>query len=226
MTKQTFAVLEAFMLANMTDPAHDSLHIYRVLNMALDIASHEKAVEMDVLLAACLLHDIGRELQYANPALCHAEEGAKMAYPWLLEQGWPPDTAAHIRDCIATHRFRGDNPPASPEAKILFDADKLDATGAMAIARTITYKALVGGALYNLDEGGKVITEGTSHNNSFFEEYNYKLRKVYDRFYTARGREVAEERRITGEAFYEAMLREVRQGHENGKALLEAALSD
>jgi uncharacterized protein len=225
-TKQTFAALEAFMLASMTDPAHDSLHIYRVLNMALDIATHEKEVDMDVLLAACLLHDIGRELQFANPALCHAREGARMAYAWLLEQGWPEDKAAHIRDCISSHRFRGDNPPASPEAKILFDADKLDATGTIAIARTITYLALVGGMLYNLDEQGRVITEGDGDNNSFFEEYNYKLRKVYDRFYTARGRELAEERRITGEAFYKAMLREVRQGHENGKALLEDALTE
>jgi uncharacterized protein len=224
LTKQTFAVLEAFMLTNMTDPAHDSLHIYRVLNTALDIASHEQGVNMETLLAACLLHDIGRERQFANPALCHAKEGAQMAYVWLTEQGWPEDKAAPIRDCISTHRFRGDNLPASLEAKILFDADKLDATGAMAIARTITYKALVGGTLYNLDDEGKVITEGTNHNNSFFEEYNYKLRKVYDRFYTARGRELAAERRIAGEAYYEAMLREVRQGHENGKALLEAAL--
>jgi uncharacterized protein len=224
MNRQTFAALEAFMLASMTDPAHDGLHIYRVLNMALEIASHEAGVDMEILLAACLLHDIGRERQFANPALCHAREGAQMAYVWLIEQGWPEDKAAHIRDCIATHRFRGDNPPASPEAKILFDADKLDATGAMAIARAITYKALVGGTLYNLDEEDKVITEGRENNNSFFEEYNYKLRKVYDRFYTARGKELAAERRVTGDAFYEGMLREVRQGHENGKALLEDAL--
>jgi uncharacterized protein len=226
MNRQTFAALEAFMLASMTDPAHDSLHIYRVLNTALDIACHEAGVDMEILLAACLLHDIGRERQFANPALCHAREGAQMAYVWLIEQGWAEDKAAHIRDCITTHRFRGDNPPASLEAKILFDADKLDATGAMAIARTFTYLALVGGTLYNLDEHSKVITGSRGNNNSFFEEYNYKLRKVYDRFYTVRGRELAAERRVTGDAFYEAMLREVRQGHENGKALLEAALTE
>jgi uncharacterized protein len=59
----------------MKDSAHDTEHIYRVLYVALDIARYEENVDGDVLIAACLLHDIGREEQNADPAVCHAAAG-------------------------------------------------------------------------------------------------------------------------------------------------------
>ena len=72
MTKTEYHAIKGFMNEKMQDAAHDKHHIYRVLYSALDIASHETSVDMDVLIAACLLHDIGREEQFKKPGLCHA----------------------------------------------------------------------------------------------------------------------------------------------------------
>ena len=79
MTKEIYDMLEGYMLSCMTDSAHDPEHIYRVLYSALEIAKTEENVDYDVLIAACLLHDVGRKEQFENPALCHAEEGAEKA---------------------------------------------------------------------------------------------------------------------------------------------------
>ena len=82
MTKETYQLLEHFMQSQMEerDSAHNQEHIYRVLAVGLDIAEHEPGVEYDVLIAACLLHDIGRKEQLENPRLCHAAE--HMLFYW------------------------------------------------------------------------------------------------------------------------------------------------
>ncbi len=61
MNKEAYQQLEEYMLQTMMDSAHDSQHVYRVLYMALDIAGTEEAVDFDILIASCLLHDVGRE---------------------------------------------------------------------------------------------------------------------------------------------------------------------
>lgn len=80
MDKKTFQVIENYMLDMMNDSAHDSLHIYRVLYQALRIARGYDKVNRDILIASCLLHDIGRMKEFQNPQLCHAVEGGEMAY--------------------------------------------------------------------------------------------------------------------------------------------------
>ena len=87
MTRETYTMLENYMCSCMTDIAHDKEHIYRVLYRALEIAEEEPGTDYDVLIAACLLHDIGRQEQFENPKVCHAEAGAKKAYDFLKEQG-------------------------------------------------------------------------------------------------------------------------------------------
>ena len=136
MKKETFSLLENYMHTCMGDSAHDGEHVRRVLYLALEIAEAEPAADRDVLIAACLLHDIGREEQFRDPSLCHARVGAEKAYRFLRGRGFPEDFSAHVRDCVRTHRFRSSDPPESIEAKILFDADKLDVTGAIGMART------------------------------------------------------------------------------------------
>ena len=79
MTKEIYKKLENYMLLCMKDSAHDKEHVYRVLYVALDIAREEKEVDYDVLISACLLHDIARQEQNENPELCHAEVGAEKA---------------------------------------------------------------------------------------------------------------------------------------------------
>lgn len=197
------------------DVAHDKEHIYRVLNTALDIAKTEAGVNKPILIAACLLHDIGRGKQFENPKLCHAREGAKMAYQFLRGKEVNQEEAIKVKECIETHRFRSDVSPESIEAKILFDADTLDVTGALGIARSLYYEGKTGIPLYHVDRKGKIIEGEEDLEDSFLKEYNYKLKNVYKRLYTKRGKEIAEERRkITG-AFYEELYKEITFNREN-----------
>ncbi|MBQ4040510.1 MAG: HD domain-containing protein [Oscillospiraceae bacterium] len=226
MDKKTYSLLENYMLSCMLDSAHDKEHIYRVLYTALDIAKTEKAVDYDVLICACLLHDIGRKEQFENSALCHAVVGGEKAYRFLTENGFDPDFAEHVKSCITTHRFRKSTPPQSLEAKILFDADKLDAAGAMGIARTLIYKGQVNDPLYSLTADGQVSSGETDDKPSFFHEYHYKLKNIYNSFYTHRGAELANKRRQAAENFYSAIYNEVSSSYKNGCAHLDEIIME
>ena len=82
MTKAFFEQLESYMLLCNVDSAHDPHHIYRVLYYALELAKGEQ-VDYDVLITACMLHDIGRPEQFADPGVCHAQAGAEKAKKFL-----------------------------------------------------------------------------------------------------------------------------------------------
>ena len=137
MTQENYCLIENYMLSCAADSAHDAEHIYRVLYNALEIAKGEEGVDHDVLIAACLLHDIGRKEQLEDPTKCHAMVGSEKAWAFLCANGFSEEFAAQVRHCIQVHRFRKSLPPQTVEAKILFDADKLDVTGALGIARTL-----------------------------------------------------------------------------------------
>jgi len=210
MDKGMYATIESFMLECMKDSAHDKEHVYRVLNNALSIAQTEPQTDYTVLITACLLHDIGRTDQLKDPTVCHAAVGSEKAYVFLLEKGWNAETAARVRDCIRTHRFRKNDPPQTLEAKILFDADKLDVVGAIGIARTLAYQGAVSAPMYSRLPDGSVSSGAGDAVPSFFREYKFKLEKLYDRFYTQKGAELAANRRDAARRFYEDLLREVR----------------
>jgi uncharacterized protein len=226
MTKEAYTMLEDYMLSCMEDSAHDAEHIYRVLYNALQIARDEENVNYDILIAACLLHDIGRKEQFADPSLCHAAVGAQKAWRFLTENGFAPDFAEAVAHCIRTHRFRKAMPPQTVEAKILFDADKLDVTGAIGIARTLMYKADMAEPLYHVLPDGR-ISDGTEDlGPSFFREYKFKLEKMYDRFYTKTGEAMARQRRKIAADFYESLYREVNAGYTEGKNALQAYVTE
>lgn len=220
MNKDVYAKIESYMLCCMKDSAHDREHVYRVLYNALDIAAAESNVDYDVLIAACLLHDIGREEQFKDPKLDHAEVGGDKAYAFLVGSGFSAEFAAKVKSCIITHRFRKSRPPESVEAKILFDADKIDVTGAMGVARTLVYKGGVGDPLYSLGSDGLPSSGENDEKSSFFQEYHFKLKNLYDRFYTKMGREIAEKRRAAAKIFYEKLYEEVENTYVSGKRLL------
>jgi uncharacterized protein len=204
LTREQYRNIEEYMLTCMKDSAHDKEHIYRVLFVALDIAQSETDMDDDVLIAACLLHDIGRDEQRRNPEICHASAGGEMAYRYLTEAGWEEKRARHVKACIETHRYRTDRVPQSLEAKILFDADKIDATGTLGIARTILYRADGVEPLYSVSDG--TVSDGSGDTEpSFFQEYKFKLEKLYGKFYTKRAEEIAKERRASAAAFYEVV---------------------
>jgi uncharacterized protein len=224
MQRDMYIEIEKYMLSCMNDGAHDCQHIYRVLYSALDIAN-DYYVDKEVLIAASLLHDIGREAQFHNHKLDHAIIGSDMAYDYLQQIGWSEYKAQHVKDCISKHRYRNSNPPISIEAKILFDADKLDATGTMGIVRTIAYKGIVAEPLYCVDEWGNVQSgDGEEEKSSFFQEYNWKLKNVYDKFFTSRAKILAERRRKASIDFYENMYKEVKVIHQIGLKVLNNEL--
>lgn len=220
MNQNQYKKIETYMLSCMKDSAHDKEHVYRVLFTALDIASTEIGVNLDVLITACLLHDIGRDEQFANPELDHAVVGAEKAYAFLCGIGYEDGYAKQVADCIRAHRFRSDHPPVTMEEKILFDSDKVDVTGALGIARSLLFEGKVGTPLYRLDGAGN-ISDGTNDiEASFFHEYKHKLEGLYAKFYTRRGGELALERQKAAVDFYNSLLRETVLMREKGLSLL------
>ncbi len=221
-----YKLIEDYMLCCMCDSAHDREHIYRVLYVALDIAKHENNVNDDVLLTACLLHDIGRKEQFEDHQLDHAAIGAVKARDFLMENGFDEVFSDKVAACIRAHRYRGENPPREIEEKILFDADKIDATGTLGIARTIFYTGQVGEPLYSLNRDG-IVSDGADDTvPSFFQEYKFKLEGLYSKFYTRRGKEIAIQRQNSAVAFYESMFMEVQESYSIGKALISDKLTE
>ena len=226
MTQKQYLILENYMLSCMEDSAHDAEHIYRVLYNALQIAKAEENVNYDILITACLLHDIGRREQFADHSLCHAVVGAEKACRFLLEQGYAPEFAEAVAHAIRTHRFRKAMQPETLEAKILFDADKLDVTGAIGIARTLMYKADMAEPLYHMLPDGR-ISDGTEDlGPSFFREYKFKLETMYDRFSTKTGETLARHRQRIAADFYESLYREVNTGYTEGKTMLQDLMEE
>lgn len=210
MTKENLSLIEDYMLQCAKDSAHDKEHIYRVLYTALHIAQFCENVDTDILIAACLLHDTARPEQLENPKVCHAEKGAQRAFEFLSRNGFDKSFAEKVSSCILTHRFRNDRQPQSIEAKILFDADKIDVAGAMGIARTLIYSGETRRPLYSLINDSE-INDGTIKDDTFFAEYKFKLERLYDRFYTEKGREIALQRKKHAEDFYNNLLGEVSE---------------
>ena len=150
--------------------------------------------------------------------------GAEKAYHFLLEQGFETEYAQQVKHCIQTHRYRKSNLPQSMEAKILFDADKLDVAGAIGISRTLIYKGIVSEPLYSVLADGTVSDGEGDTAPSFFQEYKYKLENIYSNFYTAKAAQMAEERRHIAVEFYQSLYREVNSSYQNGRDKLDRLL--
>ena len=225
MRRSEFSAIHDYMLECMErDSAHGRDHVERVLFTALELASGETTLDHDVLIAACLLHDIGRREQNADPSLCHAQVGAEKAYRFLRARGWTEELARQVESCIRTHRFRSSGPPESIEAKLLFDADKLDAAGAVGIARTLLYHGRAGEPLYTQTEDGAVSDGSGDREPSFFQEYQAKLAGIYEHFYTPQAARLARTRQAAAVQFYQALLQEVGTSRRSGQARLDALL--
>ncbi len=193
---------------NKVRKSHDWEHTQRVFNLCLHIGRKEGA-DLEVLKLAAVLHDIGREEQdESNGELCHAERGAFMAEEVLKKYNYPEITIDRIIHCIETHRFRGEKMPQSKEAKILFDADKIDAIGAIGIGRAFVFAGEIGAKVHNKDidiEKTKSYTE----EDTAYREFTVKLQKVKDRMLTEEGKRIAEERHKFMVDFFDRLNKEV-----------------
>lgn len=214
MNKQKYEIIEKYMRSCMdnNDTAHGYQHVYRVLYNALEL-SKEYEVDNEVLIASSLLHDIGRDSQCKNANIDHAKIGAEMAYLYLTSNGWSKNKANHIKECISTHSNRE---ACSIEAKIVYDADKLDIIGAIGIARLIAHSGIVSHPLYSVNNHGMVLSGGKNEKGSFFRQYNQDFKKIYDRFYTNKAKKIAQNKKETSLDYYNKLFEEVCYIHKNG----------
>lgn len=209
MDKAEYRRIEEYMISCMEDAAHDVHHIYRVLGQALSLTS-DYEVDYDILIASCLLHDIGRKEEKEGLGDDHAQIGGVKAEKFLVSIGWSEERAAWVRECITSHRFRKDRKPETIEAKLLFDSDKLDVIGAIGISRTLLFAGSYNIPLYYLDSEGHLL-EGTEKTDpdSFFREYNFKMKRVPDQLNTPKARSIAKQRISGMEAFVAELKEEV-----------------
>jgi uncharacterized protein len=202
-----FVKEQAEKLFNGAKGSHDWEHTLRVYGLCERIGPAEGA-DMDVLRTAAYLHDIGRADQDSTSgAVCHAEKGAEMARPIVEKLPLSEEQKANIIHCIRTHRFRGKCRPDTTEAKVLFDADKLDAIGAVGVARAFLFAGEVGARLHN---SHMKIEETTpySREDTGFREFKVKLCKIREKILTAEGRKLANERHAFMESFFNRFLEE------------------
>ena len=154
-----------------SDPVHGYPHVRRVRELALQIASHYSKVDREVIELAALLHDIARN----GPGKAdHAFTSAKVAELLLKSMGYPEEKVALVVEAISAHSYSASREPQSLEARILSDADKLDALGAIGIARVFLYSGAI----------GRSIEESIAHIKT-------KILKLPDLMKTPEGKELA-----------------------------------
>lgn len=206
--------------------AHDIDHVMRVYNLALTIAANETDVDLEVLQAAVLLHDIGGAQEANDPTgkTDHAVVSCEMAKPILENLNFSSDKIKHIQDCILSHRYRNDNEPETIEAKILFDADKLDGVGAIGIARGYAwvgkYRAKIYKKVAEIEEYAREnLTEGKINGRIIDKslhspQLNWELKEKFlkDKLYTATAKKICAERSAYHEEFLNRLEQEI-----NGK---------
>jgi uncharacterized protein len=192
------------------DPVHDFDHILRVYRMAERLAQAEGA-DLEIVHAAALLHDAEGTTPGGAERASHHYSSAEFAAEVLRAEDWPPERIAAVQHCIRAHRFRDDRePPATIEAKCLFDADKLDVLGAIGACRTAAYAALDGQPFFAvpsrrfLTTGQKEVDEP----HSAYHEFLFKLRKIKDRLFTPTAKALAVERHAYLAGFFERLIEE------------------
>jgi uncharacterized protein len=187
--------------------SHNWEHTLRVFRLCEHIGAIE-GVDMDVLLVAAYLHDIGRSYQDdSKGAVCHAEKGAHLAGSIVEQLALTEDQKANVLHCILSHRFRGNHRPKTPEARVLFDADKLDAIGAVGVARAFLFAGEVGARLH----GGETNIEETQPytiDDTGYREFKVKLCKIKDRILTREGQKLAVDRHRIMVEFFNRFLEE------------------
>jgi uncharacterized protein len=177
------------------DSIHDFAHVLRVLTLAERLAAEEGA-DPDIVRTAALLHDIARtedseEVLEAARETDHAVLAGREARRILASED--PAFVEAVVHAIEAHRFRNDIEPRTIEARVLFDADKLDAIGAVGVARAFAFGALLDqplwGSVSESYQPGDASEPHTAHH-----EFHVKLKQIKDRLYTESGRRMAEGR--------------------------------
>lgn len=189
--------------------SHDWDHTLRVADLCRRIGPVENA-DMRVLESAAYLHDIGRAAQdRTNGSVCHAVKGARMAAEIVAPLDMPAHQKENIVHCVQSHRFRGATSPETIEARVLFDADKLDAIGAVGVARAYLFAGELGACLHN-PHIQPASSAPYSRDDTGYREFTVKLAGIKDRMLTDEGRRLALGRHRFMVGFFERFLEEYR----------------
>lgn len=192
------------------DSVHDFDHIVRVLMLAERIAAAEGA-DRQIVRIATLLHDWGRA-EAEQQGLDHAAVAAERARALL--RGADPVWTEAVVHAIAAHRFRSAPLPQTLEAQVLFDADKLDALGAIGVARAYAYGGAHQQRLWApvevVDVSRWKLEGDDPDRHTPVHEFWVKLSRLKDCLYTRTGRVIAEERHRYMAEFFQRLDAEVR----------------
>lgn len=193
------------------DASHDFQHIERVRKNAFEIAAIEPTANREIIELAVLLHDV------SDPK--YAQDKDKQEEDRIIEAlNLPDEKITQIKEIIQSISFNGGNEfeAKTIEAKIARDADRLDAIGAVGIARTFSYGGAKGRKLYDAAETPRAnmsIEEYRQNETASVTHFYEKLLLLADSMVTEKGKQLAKERH----AFMELFLHQLRK--ETGELL-------
>lgn len=178
--------------ASMTDGSHDAAHLLRVWKNVRRLQAEEGG-NLRQLAAAALLHDCVAVEKNAPDRANASRLAAQKASGLLREIGWEPGDIGAVAAAILTHSFSAGLPPQMLEAKILQDADRLDAIGMIGALRCFYIAGRMGSALYDpLDPLGE--HRPLDDKRFALDHFETKLFKLADHFQTPTGRMLAMKR--------------------------------
>lgn len=190
------------------DPAHDFQHIMRVYKNA-ELIGRREGADMSVLLPAALLHDLVVYPKGSAKTTKSADDSADLAEKWLQKYGYPQGKIEKISYCIRTHSYSKRLVPATLEGRILQDADRLDALGAIGIARTFSVGGSENRSFYNPADPFWRSRREPDDREWTLDHFQTKLLRLKRSMHTKAGRELAQERAKFMELFVSQLQKEI-----------------
>jgi uncharacterized protein len=175
------------------DPAHDFHHIMRVYKNA-EIIGRSEGTDMEVLLPAVLLHDIVVYPKGSAKSSRSSDQSADLAKKILDNYGYSRNKISQICYCIRAHSYSKKVVPTSLEGRILQDADRLDALGAIGIARTFSVSGSENRTFYNADDPFYRSDRNLDDKRWTLDHFQTKLLKLEKNMHTETAKKIARER--------------------------------
>jgi uncharacterized protein len=190
------------------DGSHDRSHLLRVWRNALAIAADEPECDRTVLTAAVILHDCVA-VEKNSPLRSQASRlAADRARDILAALGWDGVRIALAAHAIEAHSFSAGIAPETVEARIVQDADRLDAVGAIGIARCFYVAGRMGSSLYDSADPAAAHRE-LDDRRFALDHFGAKLFRIAANFQTKAGQALADERTRAMQGFVRALLHEI-----------------
>ncbi len=187
---------------------HGFDHTERVLGLALEISKGED-MDLDVIKVAAILHDIARN-NASDEKDCHAKKGAEIARKILSKTKFPKEKIDGVCYAIKNHRYNPSINLSTDEAKIIQDADKLDALGAIAITRMFRYSGKSGVPVHNIKI--PIRAEYISPSPSIVHHFYEKVVKLKpSTFKMKNSKKIARERYNFTKSFFDTLIKEMEE---------------